>query len=54
MGAVTASSCTNWNQDGTFTLTAQDGTRPAPTLRSRAMSGRGTGQTTLMVWPTLS
>jgi hypothetical protein len=40
MGAVTACSCANWNQDGTFTLTVQDGTRPGSIINGRALTLR--------------
>jgi hypothetical protein len=40
MGAVTACACVNWNQDGTFTLTATDGTRPDSVITGLNLSLR--------------
>jgi hypothetical protein len=40
MGAVTSCTCVNWNQNGTFTLTVQDGSRPESHIYSVALSLR--------------
>jgi len=40
MGAVTNCSCPNWNQDGTFDLTVQDGSRPTSVITGRAIALR--------------
>jgi hypothetical protein len=40
MGAVTSCDCANWNQNGTFTLSINDGSRPVSIVTGRALSLR--------------